>query len=272
VWTRGDYAYVVVADTRDPLSGLRHVTAGASAPVSVILSYDVVTLSFIVTPTTIVDQYNVTLNINYSKIFRSRSAGSLLTPSIFIFPRGRVKRPLRLQSQHHQYSFHWQCSQFAFGCKPARYKSACWAATTRIFCQRYPVVSGREPGRKSDGAVPCYAVIDGATVPTHSVGNITVQANYDFSLDGALLQAQQRPTCCHLYKTSDLTYQPHFLYLRQEDGSSDPVLIYDGDGYVYDVKSIERRSLPYRSPLERRSTVTIWSHLRKLKAARPVAR
>jgi len=62
----GDYSYVAVADTHDPSNGSLTVTAGSTTQVGVLLSYDVVTLSFLVTRQLSSTSNNVTININYA--------------------------------------------------------------------------------------------------------------------------------------------------------------------------------------------------------------
>ena len=49
----GNYSYVVAAPNHDPASGSVIVTANATAQVNVLMTYDVVNLTFSVTPTTI---------------------------------------------------------------------------------------------------------------------------------------------------------------------------------------------------------------------------
>ncbi|MEO8593211.1 MAG: carboxypeptidase regulatory-like domain-containing protein [Candidatus Solibacter sp.] len=59
----GDYSYVVAAQFHDPGTGAVSVSANATVEVKVILTYNVVSLDFSVTPTTVADQYNVTLKV-----------------------------------------------------------------------------------------------------------------------------------------------------------------------------------------------------------------
>jgi len=235
----GDYSYVAVADSHDPGSGNLTVTAGSTAQVNVLLSFNVVTLTFIVTPTTIVDQYNVTLNITYSTT-TPKPALQVVPSSLdfSFFPEdttsGRYACNLSVTNTHPTASVRnvlLDASQLDIS-QPIGQRLRVFFAND---AQIYQV--GNLAG-KGTVNVPCYAVIDGGTVPNHSVGNIVVQANYDFSLAGQVLQGTTKTNVPVTYtRPSDLTYNAiSFVYDKRTDPAN-PVLVYNGNGFVYDVKS-----------------------------------
>jgi len=235
----GDYFFVVVAGTHDPTNGVVTVTAGSTAQVNVILGYDVVALSFLVTPTTIVDQYNVTLNVTY--------ATTLPKPALQVVPYSLDFSFFPEDTTNGRYA----CSLSIANTHPTAPVRNLFVDATqldvsqpigqrlRVFfsnnLQTYPV--GDLAG-KATVNVPCYAVIDGGTIPTHSVGNIVVQANYDFSLSGQVLQGTTTTNVPVTYtRPSDLTFSPIAFTYDMKTDPANPVLIYNGNGYVYDIKS-----------------------------------
>ncbi len=62
----GEYNYDVVAPQHDAATGSVHVFAGTTPQTSVVLSFDVVSLTFTVTATSIPDVYNTQLTVTYS--------------------------------------------------------------------------------------------------------------------------------------------------------------------------------------------------------------
>ncbi len=246
----GDYSYVVVADTHAPQSGSVTVTAGAASPVNVILSYDVVTLTFTVTPTTIVDQYNVTLNITYST--------TLPKPALQVVPYSLDFSFFPEDVANGRYS----CSLSVTNSHPTAGVRNLAVDATQLdagqpvgqrlrvfFANGAQVYQVGDLAAKGTVNVPCYAVLDSASVPSHSVGNISVQANYDFTLDGQLLQGTTITKVPVSYtRPSDLTYSPiSFIYDKKTDPAN-PVLKYDGDGFVYSVKSNRTPSFTLQKP------------------------
>ncbi len=235
----GDYSFVVVANTHDPTNGVVTVTAGSTAQVNVILSYDVVTLSFLVTPTTIVDQYNVTLNVTY--------ATTLPKPALQVVPCSLDFSFFPEDATNGRYA----CSLSITNTHPtAPVRNLALDATqldvTQPVGQRLRVFFSNDLqtyqigdlAGKGTVIVPCFAVIDGGTVPTHSVGNIAVQANYDFSLSGQVLQGTTTTNVPVTYtRPSDLTFSPIAFTYDMKTDPANPVLIYNGNGYVYDIKS-----------------------------------
>ena len=84
----------------------------------------------------------------------------------------------------------------------------------------------------------CYATVDGNNVPTHSAGSIIVKGNYQFALDGNLLQGTTTTNVPVSYtRPSDLSYLPiQFVY--DESGLNGPATLdYLGTGFVYTVTS-----------------------------------
>jgi sugar lactone lactonase YvrE len=247
----GDYSYVVAADTHDPANGSVTVTAGAAAQVSVILSYNVVSITFIVTPTTIVDQYNVTLNITYSTTLPKPALQVIPASLDFSYfpedaPTGRYACSLSVTNTHPTASVRnlvVDASQLDIS-QPIGQRLRVFFAND---AQVYQVGNLAGQGTVS---VPCYAVIDGGTVPTHAVGNVAVQANYDFSLDGQVLQGTTTTIVPVSYtRPSELTYRSiSFIYDKKTDPAN-PVLVYDGAGYVYDVKSNRAPVFTLQKPL-----------------------
>src|SRR5207249_5557772 len=61
----GTYNYVITAPSHKPSTGSVTVAPNATVSNSVVIVYDVVSLTFTVTPTTIQDVYHVTLNVTY---------------------------------------------------------------------------------------------------------------------------------------------------------------------------------------------------------------
>src|SRR6185503_11809971 len=73
---------------------------------------------------------------------------------------------------------------------------------------------------------------------THDAGNILVQANYDFSLDGHVLEGTTTTKVPVQYTRPDDLSTPSiaFTYDKRTDPTH-PVLEYDGTGYLYGVRN-----------------------------------
>ncbi|HEY3840396.1 MAG TPA: LamG-like jellyroll fold domain-containing protein, partial [Bryobacteraceae bacterium] len=240
----GDYTYVVAADSHDPYSGSVTVLPNATVSTGVILSYEVVSLTFTVTPTTIVDQYNVSLYITYST--------TLPKPALQVVPYSM------------QLSFFPEdLTNGKYACKVNVTNTHPTASVRNLFLDASQLDVAQPAGQQihvffADGVqtyqvgvlagkasvdVPCYATIDSGTIPSHSVGNIVVQANYDYSLQGQVLQGTTTTNVPVSYiRPSELQYDPiPFVYDKKTDPAN-PVLRYDAGGYLYTVKS--NRNIP----------------------------
>ena len=246
----GEYSYTVSAQTHDNATGSVTITTGATAQVSALLSYNVVTLSFTVTPTTIVDQYNVTLNVTYSTTLIKPALQ--VAPYSFDFsffpedaPNGKYACSLNIANSHPTANVRnvvVDASQLDAS-QPAGQKLRVYFADgSQIY--NLATLAG-----KANTNVPCYAVVDSGVVPSHSVGNIVVQANYDFSLDGQVLNGTTTTNVPVSYsRPSDLTYNPiSFIYDKRTDPLN-PVLKYDGTSCSYPVKSNRNVALSFLKP------------------------
>jgi Concanavalin A-like lectin/glucanases superfamily/HpiC1 cyclase/MBG domain/Bacterial Ig-like domain/Cep192 domain 4/WD40-like Beta Propeller Repeat len=245
----GDYNYVVAASSHDPASGTVTVTPSATAQVSVLLTYDVVSLTFTVTPTTITDQYTVVLNITYSTSL-PKPALKVVPPNFnFSFfpadvPNGAFPCSLTITNTHQTAEVRnvtVDASQLEVGQPSGQQIHVQFADGTSVY-------QAGTLAAQASITVPCSATLDGNNVPTHAAGNIVVQGNYDFSLDGNLLQGTTTTDVPVSYtRPSDLSYVPiQFIY--DETGPTNPVLEYENGSFVYTVTSERTEQLNLLSP------------------------
>ena len=244
----GDYSYVVAAASHDPGTGTVTVTANATAQVNVLLSYDVVSLNFTVTPTSIVDQYTVTLNISYATNLPKPALQ--VVPPYFNFsffpadvPNGRYPCSMGITNTHPTLEVRnvtADTSQLEVAQPSGQQIHVQFADGTTLY----------QAGTLAPQAtvnVACYATVDGSNVPTHSAGNIVVQGNYDFSLDGNLVSGTTTTNVPVSYtQPKELSYQPiQFTYDLTDP--TKPVLTYDGS-FVYTVTSERNQLFNFLAP------------------------
>ena len=245
----GDYNYIVAASSHDPGSGTVTVMPNATAQVSVLLSYDVVSLTFTVTPTTITDQYTVVLNITY--------ATTLPKPALKVVP------------PNFNFSFYpADVPNGAYACSLSITNTSQFAQVTNVTADASQLDVSEPTGQQihvqfADGTsvyqagtlapqasitVPCTATVDGNNVPTHAAGNIVVQGNFEFSLDGNLNQGTTTTNVPVSYtRPTDLSYTPiQFVY--DETNPSGPTLEYQGGSFVYTVTSERPDQFNFLSP------------------------
>jgi hypothetical protein len=235
----GDYTYVVTAPYHDPASGAVTVAANSTTQVSVIMSYEVVNLSFVVTPTTITDQYNVTLKITYSTTLPKPALKVVPYQLNFSFfpedvPNGQFACSLTVTNTHptaHVRDIVIDASQLDFNQPFGLGIHVLFAGGSNLY------QIGTMAGKQSV-SVPCYAVLDGDNVPTHSAGNIIISGNYDYTLDGQILQGTTVTKVPVKYvRPSELEYTSiNFTYDALTDPAN-PVLTYDGGSFLYTLTS-----------------------------------
>ncbi len=246
----GDYSYAVSAPSHDPTTGTASITANAITTVPVLLSYDVVSLSFTVTPTTILDQYNVTLNVTYATKL-PKPALQVLPESIeFSFfpgdaPDGRLACSLEIANTHPTATVRnllIDASQLDLAQPNGKRLHVFFADGASVY------QAGSLAG-KAHTTVGCYATIDGGDLDTHNAGNIFVQANYDYSLDGQVLEGTTVTKVRIDYtRPSELAFTPiEFVYDLRNDPDH-PVLKYNAGSYVYRVKSNRAVSIDFFKP------------------------
>src|ERR1019366_889830 len=210
----------------------------------VILSYNVVSLNFTVIPTTIPDQYSVTLNITYSTTLPKPALKVVPYQLQFSFfpedvPNGRYPCSLSITNTH-------PTANVRDISVDASQLDADQPNGLRIHIQFEDGTSVYQIGTlagKATTTVACYATLDGDSVPTHSAGNIVVQGTYDYTLDGDILQGTTVTKVPVTYiRPPELSYTPIPFTYDQTDPTN-PVLSYAGTGFVYTVTS-ERPGYP----------------------------
>ena len=245
----GDYSYVVAAALHDPATGSVTVTANATAQVNVLLTYDVVSLSFTVTPTTIVDQYTVALNITYSTNL-PKPALKVVPPNLnFSFfpadvPGGKYPCSLSITNTHLTAvvrNVMVDTSQLDVGQPNGQAIHIQFEDGSNLY-QVGTLIA------QASANVACYATADGNNVPTHPAGSIVVKGNYDFSLDGNLLQGTTSTEVPVSYtRPSELSYDP-IPFIYDATDPANPVLKYGGSSFVYSVKSQRSQVLNLLKP------------------------
>ena len=245
----GDYSYVVAAALHDPATGSVTVTANATAQVNVLLTYDVVSLSFTVTPTTIVDQYTVALNITYSTHL-PKPALKVVPPNLnFSFfpgdlPGGKYPCSLSITNTHSTAvvrNVMLDTSQLDLGQPNGQAMHVQFEDGSNVY-QVGTLIA------QASATVACYATADGNNVPTHTAGSIVVKGNYDFSLDGNLLQGTTSTEVPVSYtRPSELSYDP-IPFIYDATDPANPVLKYGGGSFVYSVKSQRSQVLNLLKP------------------------
>lgn len=233
------YSYVVAAPNHDPASGSVIITPNATAQVSVLMVYDVVNLTFTVTPTTITDQYTVTLNITYTTNL-PKPALKVVPPSFnFSFfsadvPGGQFPCSLSVTNTHSVAVVNnvtVDASQID-ATTPAGQAVHVYFPGGATRYQIGTLVA------QQNATVACYATVDGNNVPTHSAGSIVVQGTYGFSLDGNLLQGTTTTNVPVSYaRPTDLSYMEIDCIYDESNLSGPPSLNYLGGSFVYNVTS-----------------------------------
>ncbi len=233
----GAYTWVVSAPLHDPGSGTVNVTANSTTQVSLILVYNVVNLTFTVTPTTITDQYNVTLNVLYST--KLPKPALRVTPIQLLYsffpsdyPNGRAPCSLNITNTH-------PTANVFNASVDASLIDAALPNGLRIHIQFEDGTTVYQIGSlagKASTTVPCYATLDGDNVPTHKAGDILVKGNYYYSLDGNILIGTTTTKVPVTYtRPSELEFEPIPFTYDQTDPAN-PVLKYDGAGFVYTLR------------------------------------
>jgi len=247
----GTYTYFAAAPGHTTTSSTVAVTANTTTPVSVLLSYDVVTLSFTVTPTTIVDQYNVTLNILYST--------TLPKPALQVVP---YALQLRFFSEDAANGF-YACKLSVTNSHPTApvrnvtidasqldVESPAGERLRISFADGSTVFDAGNLMARATTEVPCLASLDGTSVPTHAVGSILVSANYDFSLDGQLLVGTTTTKVPVSYlRPDDLSFAAiQYTYDKRTDPAN-PILRYEeGTSFLKTVRSNRPLTLDFLRP------------------------
>jgi uncharacterized repeat protein (TIGR01451 family) len=247
--TAGDYTYVVAAPLHDPATGSVTVTANATAQVNVLMSYDVVNLTFSVTPTSITDQYSVTLNITY--VTKLPKPALKVVPPNFNFSFFPVDVP-----------------NGAYPCNLTVTNTSTFAEVRNVVADSSQLDIAQPSGQaihiqfpgggstyqlgtlapQAVASVSCTATLDGTGVPTHDAGYILVQGNYDFSLDGNLTQGTTTTGVPVSYTRPDDLYAAPISFLYDETDPANPVLNFAGTSFVYPVRSERSQTLSLFQP------------------------
>jgi len=249
--TGGTYEYVITAPTHDPLTGSVTVTPGATTDSSALLSYDVVSLAFIVVPTMITDQYNVTLSLTYDTTLPKPALQVLPYQQNLSFfqedaPNGRFPCSLSVTNTHPTASVSnltVDATQLDANL-PANQQLLVFFANNS---QTYPL--GSLAG-KATVVVPCYATIGSDSVSSHLAGNIVVSANYEYSVNGQALEGTTKTNEPVYYtQPNQLGYSPiSFTYDMTKPGA--PVLTYNGNSFRYNItdNSTDNKAFAFLQP------------------------
>ena len=199
--------------------------------------YDVVSLTFTVVPT-IVDQYNVTLNVTYATNLPKPALQVSPYALEFSFfpedvPNGKYACSLSVTNTHPTASVRnlsLSASQLDIAQPIGQQLHVTFANGTSMY-------QVGDLGGQASVSVPCSATVDNGTVPSHSAGNIIVQANYDYSMNGQVLQGTTTTNVPVSYiQPAELAYAPiQFTY--DERDPLNPTLQYTAGSFVNSVKS-----------------------------------
>ncbi len=279
--TAGDYGYVIAAPTHDPFAGSVHVSAGGGAqpelkltgkstasPISVVMTYDVVTLSFSVTPTTITDTYVTQLQILYSSF--------LVKPVLQVIP-GELDYSFYPQTSYPPYP---QCfplkitnlhptsevtnvtvdsSQLDLATPAgARFQVFLFGPNSKPTDQTQTINLGNLSGQHlattpsgSPVAPPITAcgTVNAADLITRSLGNITVSGQYAYSNPGGIAAIGTTTTPVPVTYTfhPDVYAQPIYLY-HDPSVSSDDLRPLDSNYPIYNITSERSVSGTFLNP------------------------
>ena len=230
----GDYDYTVAAATHDPAVGSVKVTGGATAgPISVLLSYNVVSLSFSVTPTTIVDKYNITLKITYSTTVPKPALQVVPTylPLSF-FPQEPYHGSLQITNTHPTISIRnltVDASQLDLTAPSGQKLQVSFSDGTSVYS--LSALAG-----KASIQVPFTATVAPNYLDTRFVGDIVVQGNYDYSLDGLpKVGTTTTKVAVFFAQPTDLLTEPIHVINDETDGNlndlqyADPSFLHSGN-------------------------------------------
>ena len=216
--TPGDYDYTVGAEAHDPAVGSVKVMGGATAgPVSVLLSYNVVSLTFSVTPTTIVDQYNITLRITYATTLPKPALRVLPTylPLSF-FPQQPYQGTLQITNTHPTANIRnltVDSSQLDLAAPSGEKLRITFSNGTSLYSLE--ALAGKESIQ-----LPFTATVDPNYLETRGAGDIVVQGNYDYTLDGLLQEGTTRTTVAVFFtRPTDLATEPIHVLNDETDGN-----------------------------------------------------
>ena len=231
----GDYRYLIQASGHDPLEGEIRVEPGTEPqPLSAILVTNLVTVDFNVTPTTIADQYEVTLEITY--------ATNLTKPTLFSQP-SKVDLSFFPEETQAGLITVTNTSNHA----PVRDLVMSSAALDPDDNELEVRFSNGEKqidlpalGPGETVQVPYTASISNAATArlnSRQLGNITVSGRYTYSLDGQALEGTTTtPIPVIYYRPSDLRL-PAITFVNDEEDGDLTDLEYQGDTYRLEVVS-----------------------------------
>ncbi len=248
----GTYSYIVTAPSHKPSVGTVTVTPAATASSDVVMVYDVVSLTFTVTPTAIVDVYDVTLNVTY-KTSLPKPALQVLPYKLQLsfypedVPSGRYPCTFTVTNTHPTAPVRnvlLDASRLD-GSLPEGQRIHVWFADNATTYS----VEGLAAHQSVD--VACYATVDNGGLPTHSAGSLVVQADYDYSADGQVkVGTTTSEVPVNYIRPDDLSFRSvSYVYDKRTDPQN-PVLRYESGSYVQSVKSNRNVTFDIRKPQE----------------------
>ena len=230
----GAYNYTVAAPVHDPATGSITVSPGtASAPQTVVLTLDVVNLTFTVLPTTIVDQYNVTITVNYTTTLTKPALQVLpYYLQLSFFPESPYKGQLTITNTNASTPVRnvtVDASQLDLALATGQRMQVAFENGAQVIT----LSSTLQPN--SSVVVPFTATVAASNLTTRNVGNVIVQGNYSFSLSGQVLQGTTTTSVPVNYaQPQDLSFVSIQVTNDETDGNLND-LGYSAPSFVYTV-------------------------------------
>jgi N-acetylneuraminic acid mutarotase len=233
--TPGNYSYAVAEKAHDPVDGSITITPGGNPTERVILTLNVVTLSFTINPTTITDQYNVTLTVTYTT--------DLQKPALRVLPQS-----ITIASTTDDPPYQGVLS--ITNMHPT--------ATVRNVSVVFPEVPGLQFTRETSEplelkgkewlTVPFLVRVTDANLATGDVGRIRVTGEYDYSLDGKAYIGLTKSEVPVTYVQPPELFTCPITFIYDETGAG---LRFDGSSYLCSITANRlNRSFTFASPAE----------------------
>jgi RHS repeat-associated protein len=213
----GDYRYVIQAPGHDPLQGEIRVEPGTEPqPLRAILVTNLVSVDFLVIPTTIQDQYDVTLQITYTT--------NLVKPTLYPYPE-RVGLSFFPEETESGVITIRNTSNYT-AVRDLVMSAAGLDLTDNevelVFSDGTKVTNLPELGPGETVQVPWTARFVGALPKLNSrlLGNITVSGKYTYSIDGQALEGTTTTPIPVTYSRPQDLRLPTIAYINDErDGN-----------------------------------------------------
>ena len=244
----GDYRYLIQAPGHDPLEGQIRVEPGTDPqPLSAILVTNLVKVDFKVTPTTIQDQYDVTLQITY--------ATNLTKPTLYASPSQVGLSFFPEETQTGVVTITNTSNSAAV--RELRLSSADLDPTDNelelVFsADGSKVVQLPDLGPKESVQVPYTARIVGAAPKLNSrhAGNLVASGHYTYSIDGQALEGTTVTPIPVIYSRPQDLRLPTIAYVNDERDGDLCDLEYQGTTYRLNVSSNRNVSFDFDNGLK----------------------